>query len=287
MTMKKTLLIGLAAVALGGMTACSNILEEEGVISPSAKTGLLTIALEADGSVDVATKATVSTPTDLSSKMKVTATKVENGNTSATVDISYKSVSGDSYIYSSYLNPGEYSVAAKYDEMGNAVLEWNTPIFEGTTNQHITVSKGKEATGTIEAKLQNSQIVIDNTTFSEFCEYANIEKLYVYQGATQPTSDGNKFSMIETNGSLVSDILYVKKEQSNIYIYIKGTLKSGSQPFEVTKLIGHNETEKTEAAIKYIVKYILSADKGSMKITVSINGNVTEQPIEVPVNPYQ
>ena len=54
--MKKTLLIGLAAVALGSMTACSNILEEEGIVSPSAKTGTLTIALETDGSLDVATK---------------------------------------------------------------------------------------------------------------------------------------------------------------------------------------------------------------------------------------
>ena len=54
--MKKTLLIGLAAVALGSMTACSNILEEEGTISASAKTGDLTIGVEADGSVNVTTK---------------------------------------------------------------------------------------------------------------------------------------------------------------------------------------------------------------------------------------
>ena len=53
-TMKKSLLIGLAAVTLGCMTACSNILEEEGTIS--AKTGKLIISLETDDAVNIVTK---------------------------------------------------------------------------------------------------------------------------------------------------------------------------------------------------------------------------------------
>ena len=52
--MKKTLLIGLAAVALGSMTACSNILEEEGVIS--ATTDTLSVGLDADATVNIVTK---------------------------------------------------------------------------------------------------------------------------------------------------------------------------------------------------------------------------------------
>lgn len=56
--MKKILLLGIAALAFGGLTSCSNIMEESG-INPTAKakTGELSIALEADASVSVTTKA--------------------------------------------------------------------------------------------------------------------------------------------------------------------------------------------------------------------------------------
>ena len=56
--MKARLLVGLLTVALGGLTSCSNILEENGVINNVAESGMgeLRINLVADGTLNVGTK---------------------------------------------------------------------------------------------------------------------------------------------------------------------------------------------------------------------------------------
>ena len=58
--MKARLLVGLLTVALGGLTSCSNILEENGVINNVAESGMgeLRINLSTDASVNVSTTAT-------------------------------------------------------------------------------------------------------------------------------------------------------------------------------------------------------------------------------------
>ena len=56
--MKQTFLLGLTAFALGFLPSCSNILEDSGSPSAIAETGKLSLALEADASVNVTTKAT-------------------------------------------------------------------------------------------------------------------------------------------------------------------------------------------------------------------------------------
>lgn len=284
--MKKTiLLLGIVAMALGNMTSCSNILEEEGTIPASAKTGTLTVALEADNGIDVSTKAdAVTVPSDLTSEMKVTATKT--GESTETISLQYKEKSSDSYIYSSTLASGSYSVTASYDQTEDAVLIWDSPIFKGTTT-NVTVKKGEEANATIEATLQNSQIVVDNSTYTEFCKLATVSELYVYNGTTVPTTNEGKYSLLNNNGLEISKTLYVAAGQSDVYIYIKGTLTSGGQAFDVTKKICSGEENKTEAAKKYTVKYSLSTENGSMKITININGNITEEEIKVDVNPYE
>lgn len=284
--MKKTfLLLGIVAMALGNMTSCSNILEEEGTIPASAKTGTLTVALEADNGIDVSTKADgVTVPSDLTSKMKVTATKT--GESTETTSLQYKEISSSSYIYSSTLAPGSYSVTALYDETNNAVLIWDSPIFKGTTTSDVTVDKRKEAEATIEATLQNSQIVVDNSTYTEFCNLATVSELYVYNGTTTPTTDEGKYSLLNNNVLETSKTLYVAAGQSDVYIYIKGQLTNGGQTFEVRKQICSGNESKTEAAKKYTVKYSLSTN-GSMKITININDNITEEEIKVDVNPYE
>ena len=78
--MKKALLLGIAAFAFGGLTSCSNILEDSGVNpAAKAKTGELGIALEADASVSVTTKAGASDEVTLSDEEKkkfvITGTK--------------------------------------------------------------------------------------------------------------------------------------------------------------------------------------------------------------------
>ncbi|MBQ8531385.1 MAG: DUF4493 domain-containing protein [Parabacteroides sp.] len=284
--MKKTfLLLGIVAMALGNMTSCSNILEEEGTIPASAKTGTLTVALEADNGIDVSTKTDVVTvPSDLTSKMKVTATKT--GESTEITSLQYKEISSSSYIYSSTLAPGSYSVTALYDETNNAVLIWDSPIFKGTTTSDVTVEKGKEAEATIEATLQNSQIVVDNSAYTEFCQLATVSELYVYNGTTVPTTEEGKYSLLNNN-ALETKTLYVAAGQSDVYINIKGQLSSGGQTFEVEKSICSGDEEKTEAAKKYTVKYSLSTENGSMKITININGYITVKEIKVDVNPYE
>lgn len=288
--MKKTfLLLGIVAMALGNMTSCSNILEEEGTIPASAKTGTLTVALEADNGIDVSTKADeVAVPSDLTSKMKVTATKT-GGESTETISLQYESTSSSSYIYSSTLAPGSYSVTALYDETDGAVLSWNSPIFKGTTTNNVTVEKGKEAEATIGATLQNSQIVVDNSAYTEFCQFATVSELYVYNETTVPTTDREIYSLLSNNALETSKTLYVAAGQSNVNIYIKGQLTSGGQTFEVKKSIssGSESERKTEAAKKYTVKYSLSTENGSMKITININDNITEEVIDVEVNPYE
>lgn len=287
--MKKTfLLLGIVAMALGNMTSCSNILEEEGTIPASAKTGTLTVALEADNGIDVSTKADVVTvPSDLTSEMQVTATKTGE-STGTTISLQYESTSSSSYIYSSTLAAGTYSVTASYDQTNNAVLSWDSPIFKGTTTNNVTVEKGKEAEATINATLQNSQIVVDNSTYTEFCKLATVSELYVYNGTTVPIADEGKCSLLDNNNTLeTSKTLYVAAGQSEVYIKIKGQLTSGGQTFEVQKPICSGNENKTEAAKKYTVKYSLSTENGSMKITININGNITEEVIDVEVNPYE
>ena len=289
--MKKTfLLLGIVAMALGNMTSCSNILEEEGTIPASAKTGTLTVALATDNGIDVSTKADgVAVPSDLTSKMKVTATKTgnESSTETTTFNLSYKETSNNSYIYSSTLTAGTYSIEALYDQTENAVLIWDSPIFKGTTTSNVTVEKGKEAEATIEATLQNSQIVVDNSTYTEFCSLATVSELYVYNGTTSSTTDEGKYSLLNKNALETSKTLYVAAGQSDVHINIKGQLTSGGQTFEVKKPIYSGSENKTEAAKKYTVKYSLSTENGSMKITININGNITEEEIGVEVNPYE
>ncbi len=275
--MKKTLLIGLAAVALGSMTACSNILEEEGVISPSAKTGLLTIALEADGSVDVATKAdgdqiqNAATLTD-EQKKQFTITATNTANTSSTSTISFNTTEN---VYRSAIPAGTYSVKAKYDKMNDKVLAWDSPIFEGNSSSNITVVKGRQAEATINVTLQNSQIVLDQTTFEEFNDLVDVTELYVYD----TNSPNEKYSLIDSQNA--GKVLYVKKEQSNVKIVVKGTLDGGTQ-IDYEAAIANT----TEAAKRYVVKYSLSTENGQMKISININGNVTIKEVNIPVNPY-
>ena len=277
--MKKTLLIGLAAVALGSMTACSNILEEEGSIS--AKTGSLTITLEADGSLGVATKSDdkITLPTDIADNMLVTAKHRVIGS-----EYTFN-LTKEENIYTGFrseLPTGAYSVTALYGQMtGN--LDFGTPIFGGSDD--VVVSKGTNASANISATLQNSIIVVDNNEFSNFKNLADVRELYVYEGQQneQPDKNDNKFSLLESNEK---GDLFVKKGLENIYIYIAGTVKKDGQSFgTAVKICGEGQSV-TEAAKKYVVKYSLVEATGSIILNINVNGNVTQVNVNASVNPY-
>ena len=50
--MKKSLLLGLAALVFGGLTSCNNILEGE-IKTANSDTGVLSLSLEQDNSINV------------------------------------------------------------------------------------------------------------------------------------------------------------------------------------------------------------------------------------------
>lgn len=45
--------------------------------------------------------------------------------------------------------------------------------------------------------------------------------------------------------------------------------------------------ENVGAKNKYNVNFSLNSDKGSLSIAIEVNGEVANQPIEVPVDPYK
>lgn len=271
--MKKSLLIGLAAVALGGMTACSNILEEEGIVSPSAKTGTLTIALETDGSLDVATKSTTSKVTLTEEQMKDFIVKVDEKT------LTNPSYNDNKLTYSENLAVGSYDVSATYGNM-NANFGWNSPIFKGEAT--VVIETLKRTTCDLTAKLDNSQITVDQTSFNAFLTKANVTSLYVYAGENEPTDESGIYNLITSQNVLETKTLYVKRGLSNVYIVIKGSLKDDSKTFELSESISN----VTEAAKNYNVKYSIKGDKGSLSLVISIDGDITEVPINAEVDPY-
>lgn len=76
--MKQILLFGLTALALVFLPSCSNILEDSGTPSAITETGKLNLALEADASVSVTTKATstVTISDEVKNNLVITGTKV-------------------------------------------------------------------------------------------------------------------------------------------------------------------------------------------------------------------
>lgn len=70
MNMQQTFLLGITTLLLLFLPSCSNILEDSGSPSSIAETGKLSLALEADASVSVTTKATSTTSVTISDEVK-------------------------------------------------------------------------------------------------------------------------------------------------------------------------------------------------------------------------
>ena len=288
--MRKSLLMGLAALAFGVLPSCSNILEESG-INPAVKgeTGELRIALDADPSVSVTTKAGASKTVTLTEEQKkqfvIKATKtgdqsiVDLGTFADFVDGSAKAIS-----------VGTYSITSTYGTMVDE-LAFDTPTFSGTTANNVVVEANKEVVADITAKLTNSIISIDNDAFTAFQSTASVTELFAYSGTAEPSGTDGKFSFLSANNTLqTTKDLFVKADAKNVNIVIKGTLttdvnKSFTHTSNLKTLIGADNT--VEATKNYNIKYALSADKGSLTLTINVDGTVTTVDLTATVDPYK
>lgn len=290
--MKKSLLIGLAAVALGSMTACSNILEEEGIVSPSAKTGTLTIGVEADGSVNVTTKSSEENLTEIYNslldefKVELTAPSgVQLPDGLSGQNLLYKDIEGN--IYKLPAKTG-YSLRASYGTMDDKSFAWDCPVFEGTSSSFDVVAN-KLTTETVSCTLQNSIIDVNVTDLNTDSDGGNgviVTSLYAMVG-----NDNNKFYLIgnevENGKSLTNNILYVAANV-DAKLFMEGYLESDiNKTFKTTATeIEAEGATFTTGKTKYKVKYTLSNANGELQLVVSIDGRVTVVDINKVVDPY-
>jgi len=284
--MKKTLLIGLAAVALGSMTACSNILEEEGVIS--AKTGKLIIGLETDEAVNIVTKA--------DNKETVTFTDAQKQ------EIKITGTAGDDVV-----KPGDFTVPTTvgthtvpkgtyYFSATNGTMrsdfEWDKPYFLGNCTTTVNAN-GVAAEAKIVCDLTNSMITIVKESFDNLASKGiTVTDLFVVNQSgnigkdTQITADKQTFYNSSTQTSLKSDDLYAKADLTDVKVVIDGHLTDeSSKVFRGVAAIKNGTNIGTDN--KYKVTFNLDESQGSLKLSLEVNGEVTPIDIEVPVNPYQ
>ena len=284
--MKKTLLIGLAAVALGSMTACSNILEEEGTISASAKTGKLVIGLETDGAVNIVTKSTENVTFTDAQKSEIIITGTATG-TNIPENYQVPTTEGTHIVY-----VGTYNYTATNETMEND-FEWNKPYFWGT-KQVVVSANGVAADGNIICDLMNSIIDISDESFNDLgTNGVIVTYLYVvnYDGTIEKNTDLTSKNKIyfynkEDQTSLKTDFLYAKSDLTNVKIVVEGYLTADD-----TKTFRGVADIKSGSSIgadnKYNVTFDLNKTQGSLALDIEVNGTVTSVPIEVDVNPYE
>ena len=281
--MKARLLIGLLTVALGGLTSCSNILEENGVINNVAENGMgeLRISLEQNPAVNVITKA------GSFNDNKVTLSEEEINAFTITVggvpelsgnygDIKEKTVT---------VVGRNYPISAEYGKMTDK-FAFNAPYFSGSDNYEV--KKDYLNIATVNCTLQNSIIVIDPTAFDEFKSKLTINSVVAYAGEVNNTTDlSTGTSLIDQDKNLKNGTLYVKSDLTDAKIVVEGCVKNDpSRTFKAIADITNTTDNSVGKAKKYIVKYQLFTDSGSLKIAISVNGIVSEQTISVNVNPY-
>lgn len=286
--MKKTFLLGLTAFALFFLPSCSNILEDSGNSLATAKTGKLSLALEADAFVSVTTKATSSTSVAISNDVKnnlvITGTKggspITLGKSSDFADGATRAVPAGTYA----------ELSATYSQMIGD-LQFDSPMLAGKTTEIVTVTPNAAAAkASITAMLTNSIITINTEEFAKLQKMATITKLYVYTGtAADPTKENPEYSLLSAVNTLeTGKTLFVKPGLSNVYIRIEGKLIADeTKTFATSSPIKEKDGTTTTAKKNYNVKYSLSNTQGTLTLSINVNGTVEIVEIPVEVNPYE
>lgn len=287
--MKNNVLLNLLVLASCFLPSCSNILEDSGSPSSIAETGKLSLALEADASVSVTTKATSTTSVTISDEVKknlvITGTK---GGSSITLGKS----SDFANEVTKAVPAGTYTeLSATYDKM-TGDLQFDSPTLAGKTTESVTVTPNAvAASASITATLTNSIITINTEEFAKLQKMATITKLYVYTGtADDPTEENPEYTLLSTANTLeTGKTLFVKPGLSNVFIRIEGKLIADeTKIFSTSSQIRESEETSITAATKnYSVQYSLANTQGTLTLTINVNGTVEIVEIPVEVNPYE
>ncbi|MCC2780911.1 DUF4493 domain-containing protein [Parabacteroides distasonis] len=286
--MKGNFLLGLIT-AFALFSSCSNILEDSGNSLATAKTGKLGLALEADASVCVTTKATSTTSVTISDEVKnnlvITGTKdgspITLGKSSDFTNGATKAVPAGTYT----------ELSATYDQMSGD-LQFDSPTLAGKTTESVTITpNAAAASASITATLTNSIITINTEEFAKLQKMATITKLYVYTGtADDPTEENPEYTLLSTANTLeTGKTLFVKPGLSNVFIRIEGKLIADeTKIFSISSQIRESEETSITAATKnYSVQYSLANTQGTLTLTINVNGTVEIVEIPVEVNPYE
>lgn len=287
--MKQTILSGLAAITFGVLSSCSNIIEDSGVNFPSkAQMGELCLSINSDPSVSITTKAIPTTNVDLSEfkdKLNIIGTTANSSSVNLGTSADYKDGASKAVPAGTYKK-----IAASYDGMDSKTLAFDAPVLLGEHAEDVVVTANSVVDNpvSITAKLKNSIITVDEAAFIALSKVANINKLCVYEGSKN-SLPSELYSLLSSDNSLEKNkTLFVKDAANNVFIHIDGSLiAEPSKTFKVTEQVKELSGTATAAAKNYSVKYALSSNQGSLKLTIIVDGAVTVVPIEVPVNPYQ
>lgn len=283
MNVKK--LIGLAAIVLGGMTSCSNILEEDGVsnVITKGETGELRLNLVTDGTLNVTTKST---------DEEVIANALKG------IDKNYFSIngigktetqqfSGTAKEFSSgkIVPTGMYTITAEKNfDTKNQRIDFGIPHFKGEIANVNVEANDKTDPYPIEVKLINSIISVNTSEFTKLKNDANITELYV-----EDPEDNQTYDLLEAENTLkgLSDytkILFVNSSVTNVNMVIKGTVEDGTKEFTNTKQI--TLTYEEDKPKNYSVSYNISKENGTLILSINVNGEVTKEDLTETIDPY-
>lgn len=283
-------LICLAAIVLGGMTSCSNILEEDGVANTITKgeTGELRLNLVTDGTLNVTTKSTtsISLPVSDYGNFKITGTKVVGSDSK---DVALGCYSDYTENKSKTVEAGTYSSIKGSNGEMESTLGWDCPKFSGVSSTPFTVS-AQTATAketSLTANLTNSVITVNEEKLGALKNAVSISALFVYAGTKYTEPEPNsKFDLLDLLNA--TKTLFVKAEATNVYIWLKGTHQQTGTPISLcTQIKDQGEsTTATSGKKSYSVAYDLKQDQGELKLTIEIAGDADIVTIPETIDPY-
>ena len=257
--MKKTLLIGLAAVTLGSMTACSNILEEEGTIK-APKMGELTVSV--NDSKDV-------------------STKTEDACANYIVNVAHSS--GNVEIPTTLKNVEYSTLIGKNIEMAVAdgyIIEVKSPDYPETVANLFLAENWKHYIGTQTFNIEEKKLTPVNVTCKRptatFAYILNDPNSLLSEVSIQAIVDQTTLSVPEYNQQMTNELHALSGKNVTITLRAK---YNNTDIAPVSKII-----ENVAASTLYKVSYSLTT-AGSF--TVNVNTTINEVSIEGgAINPY-